>query len=323
MIALARRSLVVLAVLMVPQLTEAAPPDRNSATAAASIAPRGSVVISGPELRLGDLFTNVGDKADRRVGTTPPAGTPLTVDATTLQRLANLNGLPWRATSTQDRTVVERDSVLIGTDEIIAGVLMVLAQKGTPTEGLEVDLTLGSRQYYRPREGAMQIDAVSVDATGLRFAASMSIVTPGEARQTVALTGRMHRTVEVPVLTRPLRAGDVIDARAIGSAQLPDRQVSANAVRDRGALLGQSVRRALAVGAPILVSDLQPTNAVSKGQSVLVLLQVPGMQLSVRGVALDAGAVGETIRVQNERTKATVQGVVADNGTVHVLAAGR
>lgn len=319
--AIVRRSLAALAILILPNVTRAAPQAHMAAPAVATIAPRGSVVVTGPVLRLGDLFVNVGDKANRRVGTAPAAGTQLTVDAPTLQRIANLNGLPWRPTSIQDRTIVERDSVLVTSDEVIAGVLKALGEKGISTDGLEVDLTLGSRQYYRPREGEMQIDAVSVDATGLRFGVSMSLVTPGEARQSVALTGRLQRMVEVPVLKRPLRAGDEIDAQAIGWAQLPDRQVSPNAVRDRGELLGQSVRRSLAAGALVLASDLKTTNAVSKGQSVLVLLQVPGMQLSVRGIALESGAVGETIHVQNERTKTSVQGVITGNGTVRVVSA--
>ncbi len=295
-----------------------AAPMAPAAMPAEAIAARGAVTVRGPELHLGDLFTNVGDMASVRVGSAPPPGSPLTIDAPTLQRIAIANKLSWRPASMHERTVVERDSVAVTNDEITAAVLMALMQKGIPTEGLEVELTLGTRQYYRPCEGQMQIDTVTVDPSGSRFAAIVAIVTPGEPRQTVAITGRLQRTVGVPVLLRPLRSGEVIDEHAVGWVQLPDRQVSSNAVRDRRTLVGQSARRALAPGAPVLVSDLRPTQTLAKGQPVTLLLQLPGMQLTARGIALEAGAIGATIPVLNERSKTTVHGVVTSGNTVTV-----
>lgn len=319
MIAFLRRSIPVVALVLLPQLTPAAPVD-TGAVPGDVIAPRGAVVVTGSVLHLGDLFTNVGDKAGVRVGNTPPAGTPLTIDAPSLQRIAAAHGLSWRPASTQDRTVVERDSVAIPTEDITNGVLMALMQKGVATDGLVVELTLGSRRYYRPREGQMQVDAVTVDPSGLRFGAILAIVTAGEARQTVAVTGRLQRTVALPVLLRPVRSGEVINEDTVGWAQLPDRQVSTSAVRDRQTLVGQSARRALPAGAPILVSDLQPVMAVNKGQAVTLFLTLPGMRLSASGIALEAGAAGDVIHVLNERSKAKVQGVVNDDGTVDVVA---
>jgi flagella basal body P-ring formation protein FlgA len=307
-----------------PALAVLLPHVATAAAAGASgepIVPRASVTVSGPALHLGDLFTNVGDQAGKRIGTTPPPGTPLTIDASTLQRIASANGLPWRPTSMQDQTVVARDSVAITADQLAEDVLAALVRKGEPAEGLAVDLTLGSRQYYRPTEGAVQIDSVTVDKAGVRFGAILAVVTPGEARQTFAVTGRLRRTVGVPVLLRPLRAGEAIDDDVIGWAEVSEQQVSSTAVRNRDALIGMSARRALAAGAPVLVSDLRATTVVGKGQPVTVLLEVGGLHLSARGTAMQDGAVGDTIAVQNTRSKATIQGVVVDGSTVQVPSA--
>lgn len=318
MFAVHLRRLIVASVLIVlPQLAcaaSAAPPPAV-ATAAAL---RGAVTVTGPDIRLGDLFTNVGDKAGIRIGNAPQPGSPLSLDAIVLQRLAKAHDLAWHPASMQERCVVERASELVTAEEVSAAVLLALTEKGVSAEGLDVALTLGTRRLYRPRESRLAVDAVSVDPAGRRFSALLAIETPGEAKQTVALTGRLLRTVDVPVLLRPLRAGEVIDERSVGSAQVPDGQVSSNAVRNRETLVGQSARRALAAGSPILISDLQPVKVVSKGQPVTLVLEMPGMQLSARGVAQEDGGMGATIHVLNERSKTTVLGVVTSPSTVSV-----
>ena len=73
----------------------------------------------------------------------------------------------------------------------------------------------------------------------------LAISAAGQARRTVAISGRLHRAVPVPVLTRALRPGESIGEGDIVWADLPDRQVAGNAVRDAAGLVGFSARRSL------------------------------------------------------------------------------
>ncbi|MFO1153838.1 MAG: flagellar basal body P-ring formation chaperone FlgA [Rhodospirillales bacterium] len=314
-----RQSAIVLAVGLMLALTGSG----KAADAPPPVTLRGAVTVAGPALSLGDIFANAGDKADIRIGDAPAAGTPLTLDAQTLTRLARAHNLDWQPGSMQVKAVVERDSVPVSSEDIEARVLMALTEKGIDTEGMGVELGTGPRQLYRPRTAQLALEAISVDPQGRRFSGVLAISAPGLARQTVPVSGRLLRAVKVPVLNRALRPGDNIEERDVDWQEIPDRQVPANAVRDAGGLVGLSARRALAAGQPVLISDLKASKRIGKGQPVTLILDVPGMQLTARGVAMQDGGEGEVIRIVNERSHSVIQGTVTAAGTVLVAAGSR
>ena len=284
---------------------------------------RGAVTVAGPALTLGDVFLNAGSKADVRIGDAPAAGAPLTLDAQALTRLAHTYDLDWQPGSMQEKAVIERDAIAISGEEIEARVLMALTEKGVATDGLSVELALGTRRLYRPRTADLAIEAISVDPQGRRFSGLLTISGAGQARQTVPIAGRLQHAVSVPVLARALRPGDSIGEGDLVWADLPDRQVSGNAVRDAAGLVGFSARRAIPPGQPVLISDLKAAKLIGKGQAVTLILDTPGMRLTARGVAMQDGGEGDVIRIANERSHAVVQGTVTAAGTVVVAAAGR
>jgi flagella basal body P-ring formation protein FlgA len=57
---------------------------------------------------------------------------------------------------------------------------------------------------------------------------------------------------------------------------------------------------------------------IGRNDSVTMQLEVPGMLLSVRGKALEAGALGDVINVLNVESKRTIQATVSGPGRVTV-----
>jgi len=55
---------------------------------------------------------------------------------------------------------------------------------------------------------------------------------------------------------------------------------------------------------------------VQRNDAVTLIYEVPGIVLTVRGKAAEAGAEGDVINVLNEQSKRTVQGTVAGPGRV-------
>ena len=53
---------------------------------------------------------------------------------------------------------------------------------------------------------------------------------------------------------------------------------------------------------------------VQRNETVTLIYEVPGVTLTVRGKALEAGAEGDAIGVLNEQSKRTIQGVVIAPG---------
>jgi flagella basal body P-ring formation protein FlgA len=57
---------------------------------------------------------------------------------------------------------------------------------------------------------------------------------------------------------------------------------------------------------------------VGRNEAVTLIYQVPGIVLSARGKAMEAGREGDTVNVLNVQTKRTIQGTVTGPGRVTV-----
>jgi len=83
---------------------------------------------------------------------------------------------------------------------------------------------------------------------------------------------------------------------------------------------GKVARRTLLPGRMIPLNSLREAYAVEAGTPVPVVFVDGGMQISVTGVPLQPGSVGDVIRVRNIDSGAILIGVVMADGTVRVSA---
>ena len=67
--------------------------------------------------------------------------------------------------------------------------------------------------------------------------------------------------------------------------------------------------------------DLQRPEIVARGDIVTIVYEIPGMALSLRGRANEAGAQGDVVSVTNPQSKRTLQATVVAPGKVAVFAA--
>ncbi len=71
-------------------------------------------------------------------------------------------------------------------------------------------------------------------------------------------------------------------------------------------------------GRALRAAELTKPELIQRNETVMLIYEVPGIVLTVRGNASDGGVEGDVINVINEQTKRTVQGVVVDPGRVVV-----
>lgn len=126
--------------------------------------------------------------------------------------------------------------------------------------------------------------------------------------------------VEVAVLTAAVPAGEIISAN-----DLETRSIDAR--RARGALslaeiAGLEARRPLSAGAPLRAHDLRQPTLVKKGQAVTMVVSHGALTIAAKGKALEDGAEGALVRVQNITSNQVIQGEVKANGLVSVSAGG-
>ena len=67
-----------------------------------------NAVIEGETVRLGDLWDNLGDKAETVIAPAPQPGKRITADARWLQAVAQNYGVNWQPANMFDRIVIER-----------------------------------------------------------------------------------------------------------------------------------------------------------------------------------------------------------------------
>ncbi len=314
----------ILLILLVLALSVPAPPAAAAPAAeAAPVALRQSVTVSGGLVRLGDLFVPAGDKAEAAVAYAPAPGKRAIFDARWLYRVARAYGLNWRPLSIHDKAVVARESIVIGRREIADHILAALVDKGVDAD-MRVELSNRMLRIHVPGDSTatVAVEDVAYDARTRRFIAIVAAPADDPAARRIRVTGRVHRVIDVPVLTRRVLAGEVIRKRDVKWIAMRGDRLQRDTIQDSGALIGKSPRRGLRAGVPVRVSDVRLPVLVPRRSLVTIMYRVQSMTLTAQGRALEDGGAGDTVRVANTQSNTVVQAVVTGVNRVSVQPAG-
>ena len=277
-----------------------------------------TATVSDDVIRLGDLFNNVGNKADIAVAYAPKYGAQTVFDASWLARAAQVHRLRWKPTSRLDRVVVEREAQRIEPDLIVTELTKALEERGM--EGrLRVALDSRSVAMYLPPDAAptVAVSDLRLNGRAQRFSATVSAPADQPAvRMTVY--GKYFRIVEVPVLTQRMSRGSVIRKDHVTWAEMDSSRIRRDTVTDAEQLIGMATRRFVAPHVPVRSGDVQEPILVARGQPVTLVIKTPYMTLTVRGKALENGGKEDTVRVMNAHSQRIVEGTVIDADTVEI-----
>ena len=314
----------ILLILLVLALSVPAPPVAAAPAAeAAPVTLRQSVTVSGKLVRLGDLFVPAGDKAEAAVAYAPAPGKRAVFDARWLYRVARAYGLNWRPLSVHERAVVARESIVIGRREIADRILAALVDKGVDAD-MQVELSNRMLRIHVPGDSTatVAVEDVAYDPRTRRFIAIVAAPADDPAARRIRVTGRVHRVIDVPVLTRRVLAGEVIRERDVKRISMRSDRLHRDTIQDPGALIGKSPRRGLRAGVPVRVSDVRLPVLVPRRSLVTITYRVRSMTLTAQGRALEDGGAGDTVRVANTQSNTVVQAVVTGTNRVSVQPAG-
>ncbi|MEX2649294.1 MAG: flagellar basal body P-ring formation chaperone FlgA [Alphaproteobacteria bacterium] len=134
----------------------------------------------------------------------------------------------------------------------------------------------------------------------------------------IVAPARADSTVAVPVLAEALGLGEVIDAEDVVWVELPFGKVPRNAILDASGLIGMTPKRLIRPGQPVRDGDVVPPVIVKRNGVVVMVFERAGLLLTAKGKALENGAAGEVIRVENLWSGIVVQALVLPDGVVEV-----
>lgn len=278
------------------------------------------VVVENRVVRLGDLFTNVpSDKAQVPVAYAPEPGQQAVFDARWLYRVAQYYGLDWRPLSVKDQAVVVRDSVTIGRAEIEQRLRQAMVKNGLdPSTQVELSNRMMTLHLPASGSGRIGIENLYRDQQSGHFTAIVVAPAGDPQAERVRVTGRVYRTVEVPVLARRMLPGDVIQKDDLDWIKVRAESLQNDTIVDAADIVGKTPTRGLASDQPMRTRDIRNPLLVKRGQLVTIYHQMPRMTLTVQGKALEDGSKGEVVRVQNTRSNTVIDGVVEGSGRVVV-----
>lgn len=287
--------------------------------AAEPLSLRGDVVARGDALTLSDLVAGAtGPEATRPLFRSPSLGQTGTIQTRRIVQAALDLGLGDLETGGRSQVVVTRIARRIGPSEIEVAVKQALEKQHLVPEGAAMSIVFdGNPALVVPPDlgGPAVADEVVYDRDSRRLTALISVGSkPGERRSSLRVAGASVEAVEVAVLTRSLARGETVQPGDVVTERRPKNAASSEAQVDGLRIEGRVARRALAAGTAVRSGDLARPELVTRGESVVVVYEVPGLSLTVRGRAADSGALGDSIGILNPQSKRTLQATVVGPG---------
>jgi flagella basal body P-ring formation protein FlgA len=280
------------------------------------------VTVTGEVVRIGDLVENAGSAADVAVFRSPDLGSTGGVPVgRVIEALAphKVSGID---TGGLSEVVVTRLGRAITAKNIEARIARALSgQHGFgDAKNISISLDRDVRTIYVEQSASddLQVVRLNIEPRSGHFNVAFELPGSTVARHLpLRFSGTAMETVEASVLTRALNRGETIKSSDVMTERKPKAELAGESVSLASAI-GLAAKRPLRSGAALQSTDLMKPEVIQRNESVTILYEVPGVLLTVRGKALEAGSVGDLVSVLNIQSNRTVQTTVIGPGRVSV-----
>ncbi len=156
------------------------------------------------------------------------------------------------------------------------------------------------------------LEDLRLDEAAGRFTAVLTVRVQGGPTNRLDMAGTVEAEVEVPVPGRPVDDGTVLARSDLELAWVPERRLQPDTVLAMADLLGREADRRLMPGRPVRAGDVQAPRLVRRGDVVTIVYAQAGLELRAQGRALEDGAMGEAVRLQNVDSRREIRATVVD-----------
>jgi len=284
---------------------------------------RANVTVTGDIVRIGDLVEHAGAVADVPIFRAPDLGTRGAVPTARVVeaiRPHQLIGIDTRGIS---EVVVTRASRAIPAQEISARIAKALESQYGLGEArniaVEFDRDARTLNVEPNISGELEVVSLSYNRRTSRFDATIDLPSSTALHwQATHYSGTAIETVDAVTVDHPIEHGEILKASDLTTVRRP--KAEGPVITGLQAAAGLAARHQLRPGQPLHDADLMKPALVQRNDIVTIFYEAPGLTLTLRGQAQDAGALGDTISVMNMQSKRLVQGVVTGPGRVTVAA---
>jgi flagella basal body P-ring formation protein FlgA len=288
-------------------------------TQAHAAALRTMTTLHGPNVYLKDLFDDAGPNAERVLGPGPEPGGRIIVEAAQLNAIARQYNVEWRSVSRADRAVLEWPGRPLRKEDAIEAVRIAITAAGSAPD-IDIDLG-GFMPPIVPAEvtTASTVSQAEYDSSSGRFTAALTITGEGMNPIDTRISGLVVEMVEAPVALTRLLPETVLRADDVHIERVRTSLLQNEVARSVDQIVGMLLHRPVAAGQPLRLADLTRPPLVQRGSTVQIELSSTGLSVTGQAIALDAGADGDKIRVQNTTSHTFLFAQVIGPGQVRVM----
>jgi flagella basal body P-ring formation protein FlgA len=280
------------------------------------------VTVTSDLVRIGDLVENAGAAAGIAVFRAPDLGQTGSVPVSRVAEALSAYDVTGIDTGSLSEVIVTRLSRALTVQDITERIARAIAGQygyGDAQDlGIILDRDVRTLHIEAAGVGELSVIGLRVEPRTGRFDIAFEI--PGSVvarRLPLRFTGTVTQTVEAATLVRAVRAGAVIKASDVMVERRPRGDVG-NEAMAADQVVGLATKSSLRAGVALRAGDLIRPQVVQRNEAVTMFFEVPGIKLTVRGKATEAGAVGDMIAVLNTQSNRTIQATVTGPGRVTV-----
>jgi flagellar basal body P-ring formation protein FlgA len=279
------------------------------------------VIVKTDVITLGDLVEEAGAAAGRPVFQAPALGRVGTIQVSRIEEAALLAGLADLETAGMSQIVVSRAARTISRSDIetvLSEALRNRHQLDQPDLSLTYE-TEASFLVEAEAKAPLTITELSYDPKVRRVEATLSVAdSRSSTLKPFRVSGQVLDMTEATILAADVARGATLRPSDIRIERRPRSDLPAAGMADPAEVAGRAARSALRAGTVLREQDLVRPALVERNSMVTVIYEAPGLSLSMRGKALAAGALGDSVPVVNPQSKRTVQGTVVGPSKVVV-----
>lgn len=281
------------------------------------------VAVNSELVRIGDLVENAGAVADVPVFRAPDLGQTGAVAVARIAEALRPYDVTGLDTGGLSEVVVTRLSRALTGKDIAERIARAISGQYGFGDAQNIAIVLDREiriLHVEPTATAeLTVARLSVEPRTGRFDISFELPGMVARRTSLRFTGTATETVETATLARTVRPGDVLKASDVAMERRPKAEVNGDGLTAAEAV-GLAAKSAMRGGKVLRTDDLTQPQLVQRNESVTITYQVPGIMLTVRGKATEAGALGDVISVLNIQSNRPVQATVTGPGSVSIAA---
>jgi flagellar basal body P-ring formation protein FlgA len=282
---------------------------------------RANVTVNTDIVHIGDLVENAGAAADVAIFRSPDLGTRGAVPTARVVEAIRPYQLIDIDTRGISEVVVTRASRAITAQDISTRIAKSLEGRYGLGEArnitVEFDRDPRTLNVEPNVTEELQIVSLSYNKRSSRFEAVIDLPSSNALHwQTTRYGGTAVETVDAVTVDHPIEHGELLKISDLTVARRP--KGDGTVITDPRAAAGLAAKHQLNPGQALHDTDLVKPPLVQRNDVVTIFYEVPGISLTLRGQAQDAGAFGDTINVINIQSKRVMQGVVTGAGRVAV-----